>query len=62
MVIWQNGKPGVYVALGDKAVWRNIELGIQGIEQVEVVKGLSPNDAVIDSTLKLFDGKRITIQ
>jgi len=62
MVIWQNGKPGVYVGLGDKAVWRNIELGIQGIEQVEVVKGLSPNDAVIDSTLKLFDGKRITIQ
>jgi HlyD family secretion protein len=62
MVLWQNGKPGVYMALGGKAVWRNIELGIQGIEQVEVIKGLSPSDAIIDSTMKLFEGKRITIQ
>jgi HlyD family secretion protein len=44
---WQNGKPGVFIADGGKAFWREVTLGLRGREAVEVTQGLVAGERVI---------------
>ena len=44
---WHAGKPGVFVADGGKAAWRDVTLGLRGPDTVEVIQGLSEGDQVI---------------
>lgn len=44
---WREGKPGVFVADGGKATWRDVTLGLHGREAVEVTRGLSAGEKVI---------------
>jgi RND family efflux transporter MFP subunit len=44
---WREGKPGVFVAEGGKATWRDVTLGLRGREMVEVAKGLSAGEKVV---------------
>jgi RND family efflux transporter MFP subunit len=43
----REGKPGVFVAVGGRARWRGVTLGLPGHELVEVTQGLSAGDMVI---------------
>ncbi len=61
-VRWLDDTSGVFVSLGDRAVWRPLELGLRSPETIEVVDGLQSGDTVVvpqDSRAKLADGKRI---
>ncbi|NQT13893.1 MAG: efflux RND transporter periplasmic adaptor subunit [Planctomycetes bacterium] len=63
-VRWHEDAPGIFVNLGDRAVWRSMTLGLRSPEMVEVVDGLQPGDTVIvpqDPRAKLTDGKRIAV-
>jgi HlyD family secretion protein len=44
---WREGKPGVFVADGGKATWRDVTLGLRGRETVEVTQGLSAGEKVV---------------
>ncbi|MEI2723095.1 MAG: hypothetical protein V9H26_05980 [Verrucomicrobiota bacterium] len=44
---WREGKPGVFVAEGGKAAWRDVTLGLRGRETVEVTQGLSAGEKVV---------------
>ena len=44
---WREGKPGVLVAEGGKAAWRDVTLGLLGREMVEITDGLSTGNTVI---------------
>lgn len=63
---WRGGNPGVFVAEGGKASWRDVKLGLRGHDAVEVTHGLSSGEKVVmrvnpqQSPLK--SGQRITLQ
>jgi HlyD family secretion protein len=65
-VSWREGKPGVFVASGGKAVWRTMELGMSNREFVAVVAGLEAGDRVIVGPEKvlpnLSPGRRIRVK
>ena len=44
---WREGKPGVFVADGGKATWRNVTIGLRGRETVEVTQGLAAGEKVV---------------
>jgi HlyD family secretion protein len=44
---WREGKPGVFVADGGKATWRDVTLGLRGRETVEVTQGLAVGEPVV---------------
>lgn len=44
---WRTGQPGVYVATGGKAEWRDVTLGLRGRDAVEVTHGLSSGENVV---------------
>ncbi|MCC6821287.1 MAG: efflux RND transporter periplasmic adaptor subunit [Verrucomicrobia subdivision 3 bacterium] len=44
---WRDGTPGVFVAEGGKAAWRDVTLGLRGRETVEVTQGLSAGEKVV---------------
>jgi HlyD family secretion protein len=44
---WQNCSPGVLVAQGSKAVWRDVKLGLRGRETVEITLGLTAGEHVV---------------
>ncbi len=47
----------VYVVIGDRAVRRNVEIGIESSDKLEVISGLQPNDKVIVSGQNLIKDK-----
>jgi HlyD family secretion protein len=47
---WREGKPGVFIAEGGNAAWRNVTLGLRGREMVEATQGLSAGEKVVTST------------
>jgi HlyD family secretion protein len=63
---WRAGKPGVFVAAGGKATWRDVTLGLRGRETVEVTQGLSAGDQVVAPTdpkqSPLKPGQRVKIR
>jgi RND family efflux transporter MFP subunit len=46
-VVWQKGKPGLFISNDGNAKWVNIEIGLQGKESVEISSGLKVGDIVI---------------
>ncbi|MFZ2958602.1 MAG: efflux RND transporter periplasmic adaptor subunit [Candidatus Ozemobacteraceae bacterium] len=46
-ITWKNGQPGLFVNHADHAIWRTVTVGLQGIENVEIVKGLASDDVVL---------------
>jgi HlyD family secretion protein len=60
VVVWQQQQPGVFVIDNGRAYWRKIVLGIEGKENVEVAKGLQPNQVVLIPGSKLpRDGRAV---
>ena len=63
VIRWREGKAGVMVNEGGKATWRNVELGIAGLEFVEVTNGLAEDDAIVIAgeaqAKKLQPGRRV---
>jgi HlyD family secretion protein len=63
---WREGKPGVFVAEGGKATWRDVTLGMRGRELVEVIQGLSTSEKVVaPAELKqpsLKAGQRVAVK
>ena len=43
---WREGKPGVFIAERGRAVWRDVTLGLNGRDTVEVTDGLSAGERV----------------
>jgi len=46
-IVWDKGRPGLFVSDAGRAAWRNVTLGLRGSEVVEVTAGLSPGEVVI---------------
>lgn len=44
---WREGRPGVFVATGGKATWRDVTLGLRGRETVAVTRGLAAGETVV---------------
>jgi HlyD family secretion protein len=65
-VSWQHGRPGTVVEENGRARWRELTLGLRGLEAVEVLAGLAPGERVckpVSSTKQpLTDGRRIRWQ
>ena len=61
----RQGKPGVFTAFNGQAKWQDIELGLRGREDVEVVAGLTAGDVIIyvdgSQATPITPGKRVTI-
>lgn len=56
------GHPGVFVAEGNHARWRPVQLGLRGHRRVEITRGLAPGEQVatpLDPRAILADGVRI---
>ena len=64
MLLWRDGKPGAFVDDGGKARYTEVGLGLKGREMVEVLRGLTAEQAVIvaadGNNSKLTDGRAIT--
>ena len=62
-VSWRGGKPGAFVIEGGKAMWREVKLGLRGLETAEVAEGLSAGLVVCKPRApnqSLTDGQRVT--
>lgn len=63
---WRDGQPGVFVVNSGRAIWRTVQLGLQGSSLVEVVQGLSAHDMVVapkgSNLPALRDGQRVALQ
>jgi HlyD family secretion protein len=46
-VIWQKGKPGLFISNGGHAKWVNVEIGLRSAESVEIRNGLNAGDIAI---------------
>lgn len=63
-VFWKEGKPTAFVVTDGYARRRNIQLGVRGIRDIEVKKGLAEGERVILSDLgaSLEDGRRVSVR
>jgi HlyD family secretion protein len=63
---WREGKPGVFIAAGGKAMWREATLGMRGRETVEITQGLAAGDKVVAPAgaqqAALKPGQRVTVK
>ena len=46
-IVWQNGKPGLFVSKDGHANWRSVTLGLRGTQSVEVTQGLAADETII---------------
>lgn len=46
-LIWRKGRPGLFVSHAGHAQWRNVTLGLSGVESYEVIKGIETGEFVI---------------
>lgn len=52
----------VYVVIGDRAVRRNVEIGIESGDKLEIISGIQPNDKVVVSGQNLIkDNEKVKI-
>jgi HlyD family secretion protein len=62
VVVWRQQQPGVFVVDNGRTYWRKIVLGIEGKEDVEVVKGLQAGQVVLIPGSKLpRDGRAVKV-
>jgi hypothetical protein len=60
VVVWQQQQPGVFMVENGRTYWHKIVLGIKGKENVEVAKGLQPDQTVLIPGSKLpRDGRAV---
>jgi HlyD family secretion protein len=60
VVVWRQQQPGVFVIENGRTYWCKIVLGLEGKENVEVAKGLQPNQALLIPGSKLpRDGRAV---
>ncbi len=57
-VFWRENVPGVYRQVGDRANWREITIGLQGSESVEVIEGVAVGDIVLIPSF----GKNVSLE
>jgi HlyD family secretion protein len=60
---WRSGKPGAFVIEQGKAQWREVKLGLRGLESAEVTEGLAAGAVVCkprEVNQPLADGQRVT--
>lgn len=64
-VLQQDGREGAFIADGTRAAFRSLELGARGRDLVEVTRGLTLDDVVLDPSLAknklLTEGQRIRL-
>ncbi|MGC8657575.1 MAG: hypothetical protein ACP5U1_00725 [Desulfomonilaceae bacterium] len=60
-MVRERRKLGVYTIRYGKVLWKEISLGLRGIEEVEVTEGLSKGDIIITgpSPSQLKNGQRV---
>lgn len=60
-LVWRKGKAGVFVAGSGRAHWREVSLGLKGLDKVEITRGLSKGTQVITGPdpSQLADGQRV---
>ena len=46
-ILWQNGRPGLFLDHAGHAKWRNLTLGLRGSDSVEVTQGLAAGELVV---------------
>jgi HlyD family secretion protein len=64
LILWREGKPGVFVGQGQRAAWRDLTLGIRGKDAVEVIAGLKAGENVVtaaDGATANLGGRRIAM-
>ena len=66
-IVWQKGKPGLFINKAGHAAWRNVELGLRskhGGQMVEISKGLDAGESVIWPSdakgTELTEGRAVT--
>lgn len=62
-VVWRDGTAGVFYKVGDRAQWRQVNLGLQARETAEIVAGLQAGDVVLmasGSQSPSLEGRRVT--
>jgi HlyD family secretion protein len=62
-VAWRGGKPGAFVIERGRAMWRELKLGLRGLETAEVAEGLAAGEVVCkprEANQPLTDGQRVT--
>lgn len=60
-LVWRKGKAGVYVANSGRAYWKEVSLGLRGLNKVEITRGLPKDSAVITGPdpSQLADGQKV---
>jgi RND family efflux transporter MFP subunit len=46
-ILWQKGRPGVFVNHLGRAEWRSVTLGLRGAQSVEIMQGLTVGEKVV---------------
>jgi len=62
-VSWRGGKPGAFVMERGKSMWREVKLGLRGLETAEVVEGLLAGQVMCkprEGNQPLTNGQRVT--
>jgi HlyD family secretion protein len=62
-VSWRGGKPGAFVIEQGKAKWREVKLGLRGLETAEVAEGLATGQVVCkprEANQPLTEGQRVS--
>jgi RND family efflux transporter MFP subunit len=62
-VSWRGGKPGAFVIGQGKAKWREVKLGLRGLETAEVAEGLATGQVVCkprEANQPLTEGQRVS--
>ncbi len=66
LLVWREGRAGVFVESGGRARWRAVQPGLRGTHRLEVAAGLQVGERVIAPLGKpvrpLRDGQRVTVQ
>ncbi|MBI4580094.1 MAG: efflux RND transporter periplasmic adaptor subunit [Planctomycetes bacterium] len=63
LVIWRDGRPGVFIESAGHAHWRPVSVGLRAREAVEVAGGLQVGDLVLvptEPTVELTNGRKVS--
>ena len=64
-IVWQKGRPGLFINNAGHAQWRSVVLGLRGAESAEVTKGLASGETIIwlrdPKSGSLADGRAVSV-
>jgi HlyD family secretion protein len=65
-IVWQKGKPGLFVSNGGHASWKSVELGLRGADMAEIRSGVAEGETTIwpagAKDAALTDGRAVRLQ